>query len=158
MALWFTLTCHAAALAYGLLGGIFLAFSDFVMRALGDTPGAGGIAAMQQINRAVYRAVFMGIFMGMVPVSLAIAIYAWISQGSEGWPFVVAGVVYVVFCFATTAAFNVPMNTALDRLPAAQAEGYWRDVYLPRWTAWNSLRTLACAGAAVAMVWGLATR
>lgn len=156
MALWFVLICHAAALAYGLLGGIFLAFSDFVMRALGDTPGAGGIAAMQKINREVYRAVFMVIFMGMVPASLLIAIHAGITQGAAGWPFILAGGLYILCCFATTAAFNVPMNTALDGLPAAQAEEYWRAIYLPRWTAWNTVRTLACAGAAVAMVWGLA--
>lgn len=155
MALWFALLCHTTALAYGLMGGVFLAFSDFIMRALGTTPGAGGIAAMQEINRAVYRAVFMVVFLGLVPVSVVIAFYAASLLGAEGWPFVLSGVLYVLFCFVTTAAFNVPMNTALDRIAATDADDYWRHVYLPRWTAWNTVRALACAGASALMVWGL---
>lgn len=155
MDLWFALLCHVTALAYGLMGGVFLAFSDFIMRALGATPGAGGIAAMQEINRAVYRAVFMGVFLGLVPVSIFVAVYAAGVLGLDGWPFLLAGALYVLFSFGSTAAFNVPMNSALDRIAATDAEDYWRHVYLPRWTAWNTVRTLACAAASVLMVWGL---
>lgn len=155
MALWFELLGHALALAYGLIGGMLFGFSDFIMRALGATPGAGGIAAMQSINRAVYRSVFMAMFIGLVPVSLALAAYAALTFGADGWMFMAAGGLYVVSCFATTAAFNVPMNTALERIAAEDAEDYWRHVYLPRWTTWNSVRSLACAAASALVVWGL---
>jgi ketosteroid isomerase-like protein len=39
-----------AALSCGLVAGIFLAFSNFIMRALGSVPPNSGIAAMQSIN------------------------------------------------------------------------------------------------------------
>ena len=64
-----------AALAYALLGGVFLAFSDFIMRSLALTGGHGGIEAMQVINREVFRWVFMVLFLGMAPGSLLIAGY-----------------------------------------------------------------------------------
>ena len=44
-----------AILAYALVGGVFLAFSDFVMRPLALTGGAGGVEVMQSINREVLR-------------------------------------------------------------------------------------------------------
>jgi hypothetical protein len=47
-----------AALGSALIGGLFFAFSAFVMRALGRLPPAGGIAAMQSINVAVLNPVF----------------------------------------------------------------------------------------------------
>ncbi len=39
-----------SALGCGLVGGIFFAFSTFVMKALTRLPPAQGIAAMQSIN------------------------------------------------------------------------------------------------------------
>ncbi len=34
-----------AVLAYAMVGGVFLAFSDFIMRALAQTGGHGGVEA-----------------------------------------------------------------------------------------------------------------
>ncbi len=56
-------------LAYAFIGGVFLAFSDFIMRSLAMTGGHGGIEAMQVINREVFRWVFMALFLGLAPVS-----------------------------------------------------------------------------------------
>ena len=56
---------HFAVIAYALVGGVFLAFSDFIMRSLVLTGGHGGIEAMQTINREVFRWVFMALFLGM---------------------------------------------------------------------------------------------
>ena len=72
----------AASIAAGLVAGVFLTFSDFVMRSLGASAPAAGMEAMQQINRKVYRSVFMVLLLGLVPVSLAIAVYAAVSGGS----------------------------------------------------------------------------
>ena len=71
-----------AILAYALVGGVFLAFSDFVMRSLALTGGAGGVEAMQSINREVFRWIFMVLFIGLAPVSLFIAGYGgWVLGG-----------------------------------------------------------------------------
>lgn len=58
--------------AYAFVGGVFLAFSDFIMRALAHTSGTGGVETMQIINREVFRWVFMALFLGLAPVSLFI--------------------------------------------------------------------------------------
>ncbi len=47
-----------------MVGGIFFAFSSFVMRALAKMPDAEGIAAMQSINVVVINPSFLGAFVG----------------------------------------------------------------------------------------------
>ena len=60
---WFGLTL-ASALGSGLIGGVFYAFSTFVMRALARLPAHEGVAAMQSINVAVINPLFLGVFLG----------------------------------------------------------------------------------------------
>lgn len=145
-------------LAYALVGGVFLAFSDFIMRSLAHTGGIGGVDAMQVINREVFRWVFMALFLGMAPVSLAIAGYGWFAVGhGPGTLLMLAGLIYVVGCFGVTVFFNVPMNEALAGMDASSsaARDYWTGTYLPRWTFWNSVRTFACTFSAALLLFGL---
>ena len=62
-----------SALGCGLVGGIFFAFSAFVMKALNRLPPAQGIAAMQSINVTVINPLFMTAFFGTAAV-LSIAL------------------------------------------------------------------------------------
>ena len=55
--LWF------AALGCALLGGVYFAFSAFVMRSLRDA-GHAGTVAMNSINRVILRSAFMPLFLG----------------------------------------------------------------------------------------------
>ncbi|WP_319773287.1 anthrone oxygenase family protein [Breoghania sp.] len=146
-------------LAYALVGGAFLTFSDFVMRSLAHTRGVGGVEAMQVINREVFRWVFMTLFLGMTGVSMLILGYAWTSvEGPAGTLMLWAALVYLVGCFAVTVAFNVPMNEALAGMDP-KADGtlaYWQATYVPRWTFFNTLRTLACVVSAALMLRALA--
>ena len=103
---------HLSVLAYALVAGVFLAFSDFIMRSLAIT--SGGAEAMQAINREVFRWIFMTLFLGMAAGSVAIAVYSWISfDGLAGVLVLAAALVYLVFCFGVTVVLNVPMNEAL---------------------------------------------
>jgi uncharacterized membrane protein len=52
----------AAALGCALLGGLFFAFSNFVMKALMRIPAPSGIAAMQAINVTVLNPLFLGLY------------------------------------------------------------------------------------------------
>ena len=72
----FILLALFSILAYALVAGVFLAFSDFIMRSLALTGGTGGVEAMQVINREVFRWVFMTLFLGMAGVSIVVAGYA----------------------------------------------------------------------------------
>ncbi|HBG99868.1 MAG: DUF1772 domain-containing protein [Rhodobacteraceae bacterium] len=158
MSLFFFLLMQVAILAYALLGGVFLAFSDFIMRSLSRTAGSGGVAAMQVINREVFRWVFMALFLGMAAVSLAVIGYGATRHGGPaGLSILLAGAVYLVGCFGVTVIFNVPMNTALAGMVADRdtTRAYWTETYLPRWTFWNTVRTLACLLSAVLALVGL---
>lgn len=151
---------QGAILAYALLAGVFLAFSDFIMRALSRTSGSGGPEAMQVINREVFRWIFMTLFMGMALVSLLLSGLAALSLNTPADTLILlAGLVYLVGCFGVTVIRNVPMNERLAAMDPATdtARDYWTGTYLPRWTFWNTVRTLACALSSVllltALVW-----
>lgn len=132
-----------SGLVVALLGGTFLAFSDFLMRSFAKTRPAGAIEAMQVLNREIMRSIFMVFFLGMGPLSILWMFFAW-ARGM-GW-LLAGGAVYLVGVFAVTVVCNVPMNRRLDALlpDSEQAQRYWKDTYLPRWTRWNTVRTVAC--------------
>jgi uncharacterized membrane protein len=147
-----------AILAYALVAGVFLAFSDFIMRALARTGGDGGVEAMQVINREVFRWVFMALFLGMAPLSLLIAASGGLFvAGNTGTLMMLAGLTYFVGCFCVTVFCNVPMNKALDGMDLGHeaTRAYWSQTYLPRWTFWNTIRTAACMISAVLLLWAL---
>lgn len=158
MSPFFFFLMQFAILAYALVGGVFLAFSDFIMRSLAYTHGVAGVEAMQIINREVFRWVFMALFLGMAAVSLLIVGYAWTNlAGVPGTLILLAGLVYLIGCFAVTVFFNVPMNEALAGmdLSVEATREYWTSTYLPRWTAWNTVRTVACSVSAALLLFGL---
>ena len=157
MPTWFAMSAQISVLAYAALGGVFLAFSDFIMRALALSGAPAGITVMQSINREVFRWVFMALFLGMVPVSLLLAGHGLLVQGGAAGLIGLAGVVYLLGVFGVTAAGNVPLNEALAGMDAAspEAQAMWQARYLPRWTLLNSLRTGACFLAAALALAGL---
>jgi uncharacterized membrane protein len=125
------------------MGGIFYAFSSFVMSALDHIPAAEGIRAMQRINVDVYHWTFMAAFFG-API-LCIATSVLVARGSPGQAAayaIAACVVYVLGNFVVTAAGNVPLNNALAAADAETVEAarVWSH-YLVSWTRWNHVRT-----------------
>jgi uncharacterized membrane protein len=145
-------------LAYAIVCGVFLAFSDFIMRSLAHTGGTGGVEAMQVINREVFRWVFMALFLGMAAVSVFILIYGAMNlNGGPGKLIMLGALIYLFGCFAVTVFVNVPMNETLAGMDLSTdtTKDYWTRTYLPRWTTWNTVRTLACALASAVMLYGL---
>lgn len=158
MATWFFIFAHFSILALAVLGGVFLVFSDFVMRSLAKTGGRGGVEAMQRINEEVFRYVFMPLFLGMVPVLLTLAGYAFMRLPEPASSTIIAGAcVYLVGGFGITVACNVPLNNTLASMEAGSPDThrFWFDTYLPRWTFWNTVRTVACVISAAMMQIGL---
>ncbi len=53
--------------------------------------------------------------------------------------------------------FNVPMNETLAGMePSADATlDYWTRTYLPRWSFWNTVRTVACGPSAALLLFSL---
>lgn len=138
------------ALGSATVGGVFFAFSTFVMKALAQLPAAQGVAAMQHINVVVINPGFMGVFMGTLLLSLACVVVALMTASLT---LLAAGLLYAVGTFGVTMAFNVPRNNRLARLEATSpdAAAYW-PAYVREWTRWNHVRTGAALAAAACAV------
>jgi uncharacterized membrane protein len=61
-----------ALLGSAVIGGVFFAFSSFVMKALARIPSSEGVAAMQSINVVVIIPTFLSVFMGTTVLSLGV--------------------------------------------------------------------------------------
>lgn len=135
-----------AGLISAVIGGVFLAFSDFIMRSLHKAQRTGGIESMQIINREVYRSVFMVLLVGMSAVSALIAMYALVyASGAMASRALAGGLLYLIGVFGVTLGFNVPMNKRLDVLDftGLEAASYWAHTFYPKWTFWNYVRSIA---------------
>jgi len=140
-----------------MVGGVFFAFSSFVMRALAKMPAAEGIAAMQSINVVVINPSFLGAFMGTAVLSLLMGGFALAGLGHPSASFFLGGVVfYLVGTFLVTMLGNVPLNDRLADVPATDptALEVWEH-YLGRWTMWNHVRTTSAMIAALLFSLGL---
>ena len=65
-----------AGLLCAVMAGVFLAFSDFLMRGFIQAGSVAGMASMQSLNRTVLRSVFLTVFLLLVP---GLAGLAWLS-------------------------------------------------------------------------------
>lgn len=139
----------SAGVATALAGGVLLAFSAFVMTGLRALPAASGAEAMRSVNRAALRPPLMLVLLGTLALDVAAAVAA-VAGGAPRAGLAVGGAaLYIVGVLGVTAAANVPLN---ERLAATDdPAGEWTRS-APRWTAWNHVRTLACAVAAALLV------
>ena len=138
------------ALGCGLTGGVFFAFSSFVMPALKRLPTGGGIAAMQSINVLAVTPVFMTALFGTAAACLELIAWAAFSWGEQPTALVLAGgALYIVGTIGVTIAFNVPLNNRLATLhpQGSDAANRWEE-YVTKWTAWNHVRVAAALAAA----------
>ena len=146
-----------ALLGSALVGGVFFAFSSFVMKALARISPAEGIAAMQSINVVVINRSFLGALMGTTLLSLGLVGLALTGWGRPSAFFFLGGaILYFVGTFLVTLFGNVPLNNQLAAIPATDpaAVELW-DHYLDRWTMWNHVRATAAMAATLFYSLGL---
>lgn len=140
---WPLYFCLFLALWSAIVGGVFSAFSEFIMSALLKTETAGGMEAMQHINRDVIGTQFVA---GILAIALFSTLFAFYSlavfEGTALVALILAPAVYLPGVFLMTIFGNVPMNNRLDRLDHTSPEGqaYWRE-YGREWTRLNHLRS-----------------
>lgn len=150
---WLDVLAFVAAIGSALIGGVFFAFSTFVMKALARRPAHEAIAAMQSINVAVINPMFLGVFLGTAGVCATAAIGGLWRWARPGAGYIICGsATYLVGTFLVTMVCNVPLNNDLARLAPddSAGTGRWAD-YVRRWTRWNHVRTIAALAAAGAL-------
>ncbi|WP_313028270.1 DUF1772 domain-containing protein [Brucella sp.] len=150
MTMSFQLLVLLTAWGSAITGGIFYAFSSFVMAALARIPANAGIPAMQSINITVINGTFFAVFFGTALLCLAIIALGLMGFGSlSKWTMIGAGI-YLIGTIGVTMILNVPLNDQLavmDANAAASAD-VW-IAYVRDWTLWNHVRTVAALVAAL---------
>ncbi len=143
-----------AAVGCGLVGGVFFAFSSFVLPALGRLAPAEGVAAMQSINRLAVTPAFMTALFGTALACAALVAVGVAQRGEDAAPWVLAAAaLYLVGTIGVTIAGNVPLNERLAPLTpdGAETAEVW-TAYVRRWGRLNHVRTAASVLAAAALV------
>ena len=141
---WTLYFCLFLALWSAVIGGVFSAFSEFIMSALFRAAPTGGIEAMQQINRTVIKTQFVAGILSIALLSVLFALYGLTAfEGTARAALLVAPLVYLPTVFLMTLFGNVPMNKKLERLDhtSAEAEVYW-VTYVRVWTRLNHVRSI----------------
>jgi uncharacterized membrane protein len=140
----------AAAVGAAVAGGVFFAFSTFVMKALADLPPADGVIAMQSINRRAPSPSFMALLFGTAALCVALVVSAILRWNESSAPYQLAGAVTYLVAIVLTIAYHVPRNDALARVDpgSAGAEAAWSR-YLAEWVPWNHVRTFTSVASAV---------
>jgi uncharacterized membrane protein len=142
----------AAAIGAGTVGGVFFAFSSFVMPALDRLAPGRAIASMQSINDLAPRAPLMLPFLGTAALCAGLAVVAFRSWGSAPATWMAVGcALYLLGPFLLTVVANVPLNDTLAKVHphAVDAAKQWGDYY-DSWVPLNHLRALGGVGAAAA--------
>lgn len=105
------------------VGGVFFAFSSFVMRALGQLPLEAGVAAMPRINVVLLNAWFLGVFLGTAFLAALAAVTVLpVLPAPDAALLLIAALLYLVGSLTVTVRCNVPRNERLARMEAASAE------------------------------------
>ncbi|MDA0688344.1 MAG: DUF1772 domain-containing protein [Proteobacteria bacterium] len=141
---WALYFCLFLALWSALVGGVFKAFSEFIMAGLLRAEPAAGIESMQWINRTVLRTEFVAALISIAVFSVLFALYAlFVFEGPGQVAILIAAFIYVPSVFLMTMFGNVPMNNRLAKLDHRSNEAaiYWKT-YGEQWTRLNHIRTL----------------
>ena len=156
----YVIAAGAATISSAAVGGLFYAFSTFVMKGLDRTEPAEALTAMRGINtEAQANAPFLIFFVGSTVLAAVVGVIAALRLSTPGSGYLVAGAVLSVLAFVVTMAFNVPLNNHLDgldpsTLSAADALSEWK-AYLVPWTNWNHVRTISPLIGSALMLIGL---
>ena len=141
---WTLYFCLFLALWSAVIGGVFSAFSEFIMSGLLRAEPRGGIQAMQHINKTVIKTQFVLGILLIAPSSILFAVYGQSAfEGPARVTLTLAPIVYLPTVFLMTVFGNVPMNNKLERLDhtSAEAKAYWIK-YGRDWTRLNHVRSL----------------
>ena len=139
-----------ATVGSAVSGGIFFAFSTFVMQALAKQPTPQGIATMQSINITVINPWFMAAFFAPAVAGILLSVsllFQW--QPTIGAYLLTASLLYLIGTIGVTVVGNIPLNDALAVVipNSVEASNLWSR-YLTDWTFWNHVRTAAALLAA----------
>lgn len=135
-----------------LVAGLVFTFAAVAMPGLGDLNDREYLQAFKAIDGVIQnrQPAFMVVWVGSV-LTLAATCVIGLRQltGTDQMLLLAAAVIYIAGVQLPTAVVNIPLNNQVQALDFAtlddQALAQARSDFEPRWTRWNTIRTvLAC--------------
>ena len=135
-----------AIISFGFIGGVYFAFSFFVMQSLNKVSHSEAIRTMNSINSVILKSPFMFLFF----LSSFIAFIMFLENlilneltSNAGF----ASLIFLLGMFICTAMKNVPLNNKLANFDfndsTCNPENEW-NYYYKNWIKWNHIRTTSC--------------
>jgi len=148
--MWLTVLAGVTAALTIVNGGVFFAFSTFIVPAARRVPALEALHLFQAMNRVVPRSLYLPVFLlsGLGGAALAVAA---VVAGGSGW--FVAGGATAFVALLVSFAVNIPRNNALDRVAEANASTGWQE-FIGGWAIGNHVRALLCVVATGLLVVG----
>ena len=135
-----------AIISFGFIGGVYFAFSFFVMQSLKKTSASDAIRTMNTINLVILKSPFMILFFFSSFIAFILFLENLILyklMSNEGF----ASLIFLLGMFICTATKNVPLNNKLADFDFNDSncnpEIEWNDYY-KNWIKWNHVRTTSC--------------
>jgi uncharacterized membrane protein len=151
----------AAAIAMGLVAGLYFFSAIAVMPALTAADDRTLVDAMQQMIDKIENPAFFLAFLG-APALSAVALVQARSSGQAkiaGW--IIAALALYTVMVVITFAVHIPLNEDLkDAGDPARIENIAevRDDFVTPWVAWDIVRTLVTTAAFCSLTWALVLR
>ena len=132
-----------AVISFGFLGGVYFAFSFFVMQSLNKIDHKEAIRAMSSINLVILKSPFMILFFFSSFIALVLfleSFFVYEILSFRGF----ASLVFLIGMFLCTAVKNVPLNDKLASFNDSLSPEIEWNYYYKNWIMWNHVRTASC--------------
>ena len=135
-----------AVVCFGFMGGVYFAFSFFVMQSFNKISPLDAIRSMNSINTVILKSPFILLFFFSTFIAFLLFLenlifYKVLSYKGS------AGLIFIFGMFLCTAIKNVPLNNKLADFnvddPSSDPKIAWKEYYV-NWIRWNHLRTFSC--------------
>ena len=134
---------EVAIISFGFIGGVYFAFSFFVMHSLNKHNPSEAIKIMNSINQVILKSPFIILFFFSSFIAFALFFDNLISKtliSDQGF----ASLIFIVGMFLCTAMKNVPLNDKLASFNNSLSPEHEWNYYYKNWTMWNHVRTASC--------------
>jgi uncharacterized membrane protein len=154
-----TATLVVAAMAVGLMAGVFGLYAHTIMPGLGDTDDRTFVGAFQAIDQAIENPLFLPTLVGALALTGLAALLHLRAGVRSALPWIVAAFALYLAAFVITIGVHLPLNDDIkaagdpDRIAdlAAVRERFNED----KWDDWNIVRAVASTAAFGCLAWAL---
>ncbi len=146
-----TIILVLAALATGIMAGIFFTWTNAVTPGIGKLSDLEYLKSLQSMNRVILNPTFKLIFFAPVLLIPLTTVLSYKDQSFILWILLSSSLLYGIGCFGVTIGGNIPLNNLLENsnLEAISLEEAknLREMIELKWNKLNLVRTITSIAA-----------